>query len=132
MGSKKDKVTPPEAPGADTAPAPADTPNRKKRFSFYKDGKDFVLLSVQRDDQGQPVPGGALVAIPDTPRFDSSQEAKRWVHQSGEKLAGVTVIIVKMCHKLLVAVVSKPEITVTEDTRFQKEDLPEPVAAAAG
>ena len=109
------------APGADTAP-PKATPNRKTRYGFYKDGKDFVLLSVQVDPTtGEPVPNGALSAIPGTERFESATDAEKWIAGKGDQLAGLRVLIVKMCASIRVLVENKPTITVTKDPRFQKE-----------
>ena len=120
MGDQQTKA--PEAPGADTAPAQTGEPKsgRAKRYTFYKDGKDYVLLSVQRDEQGNPVPNGGLSAIPDVPRFESAQEAKRWVQASGEKLQGLTVLVVRMMHRLSVLVENTPRISVTEEKRHQR------------
>lgn len=133
---------PDAAPGAETAPTP--TSNRKKRYSFYDDAKDYVLLAVQADPQtGEPVPNGSLTAIPETPRFESAVEAERWVSQSGEKLAGLRVLVIKMIASIRVLVENKPTITVTKDPRFAKDmadtaavsadvvTTPEPAAATA-
>ena len=144
MAAKKETQTitaadvgelPPEAPGADTAPPPADTPAKRNRHSFYPDGLDYVLVSVQTDDQGESMPNGALSAVPGQRngpkdedgntiklplRFESAQEGERWVRASGDQLAGQLIICVRMMWRLRVLVQQKPVITVTKDERFLK------------
>lgn len=115
------KTAAPEAPGADTAKTPKPTPNRKKRYSYFDDGKDYVILAVQRDESGAPIPNGPLVLVPEVPRFESASEALRWIRQSGEKLQGLKVNVVRMMHSVSVVVENKPQITVNEDKRFERE-----------
>lgn len=117
MGTKA-----PEAPGAETAPQPKPTPGRKKRYSYFEDGKDYLILAVQRDEAtGAPIPNGPLVLIPDVPRFESAAEAMRWIRQSGAQLQGMKVSVVRMMHSVTVVVENKPQITVNEDKRFERE-----------
>lgn len=142
MAAKKTstQAVPPEAPGAETAPAPAETLNRRNRHSFYPDGLDYVLVAVQTDDTGEPLPNGALSAVPgqrEDPkdpdgeklplRFESAQEGERWLRASGEQCAGQLIICVRMMWRMRVLVQQKPVITVTKDERFLK---PKPEAAA--
>lgn len=126
------QTTAPEAPGAETAEAaPKAKSGRAKRYSFYPDGLDYVILGVEQDPEtGAAVPNGKLSAVPGERevngekiglRFETAQEAKRWIQASGEKLQGQTVIVARMMHKLHIAVENKPRITVTEGQRFEKE-----------
>jgi hypothetical protein len=112
----------PVAPGSETAKKSGAVPNRKRRYSFFEDRKDFVLLVVEQQSDGKPKPDGALKPVVDLPRFTSATEAKAWVQASGAKLAGLTVMVVRMCHKLRVLVESQPLVSVFEETRFQKDD----------
>lgn len=137
MVTKKSIVSPPEAPGADTAPPPATQAQKRNRHSFYPDGLDYILVAVQKDDQGEPIPNGALSAVPgqrDHPtevdeqgnptklplRFESAQEGERWVRASGDQLAGELVMCFRAMWRLRVLVQQKPVITVTKDERFLK------------
>ena len=146
MASKKSIVSLPEAPGADTAPPPADTPSKRNRHSFYPDGLDYVLVAVQTDDQGEPLPNGALSAVPgqrDHPtdkdeqgvptklplRVESAQEGERWLRASGEQCAGQLIICVRMMWRMRVLVQQKPVITVTKDERFLKPQVEAPAAS---
>lgn len=115
-----------EAPGAETVPETKTVAARSRRYKFYPDGNDVVLLSVQVDPKtGEPVPNGALAAIPDVPRFPNATEAKRWVEQSGEQLQGLTVLVVRMQKKLRCTVEARPSITVIEDPRYPTDVGPE-------
>ncbi len=139
MAPKKTDPVPPEAPGADTAKSPETQPAKRHRHSFYPDGLDYVLVAVQTDDAGEPLPNGALSAVPgqrEGPpgppdpatgeptkvmlplRFESAQEGERWVRASGDQLAGQLIICVRMMWRLRVLVQQKPVITVTKDERF--------------
>lgn len=107
-----------EAPGAETAEARGR--RSKRRLSHFPDGKDVVLMAVQRDEQGQPIPNGALTMVPDLPRFHSSQEAERWMRAHGEDLAGFKMICVKFCWAAMVAVEQKPLISVNMSDRHEQ------------
>lgn len=113
-----------EAPGGDTAPAQPKKSGRSKRYTFYEDGKDWVLLTIQRDPQsGAQVENGALIAIPGAPRFETSTEAVKWLKTPGETqatLTGFSVLVVKMGHKFSVTVEAQPAITIQEDQRFER------------
>lgn len=109
----------PQSPQAE--PVDRQKTSKARRYSFYPDGKDIVLLCVQRDPSGQPLKNGALTAIPNTPRFTSFVEAKKWIYSSGEKLQGLTILIVKMGRKISVNVENKPRVSVQEDHRFRAE-----------
>lgn len=133
VGDKFVKSDLPEAPGAETAPSPKDVPNRKKRYSFYPDGLDHVLVMVQTDAKGEPLPNGGLTPVPgDRPdpenpdgrlplRFRSHLEAERWIRQSGSQLEGMTILCIKMQFRMRVHVQQKPIVLATKDQRFARD-----------
>lgn len=106
-----------------------EVPARKRRYSFYEDGLDHVILSVQRDESGKAMVNGALSPVPDVPRFASAKDALEWIStQSGNALAGLSVLVVKMEHKIMVVVENRPAVTVHAAPKFARE----PNAASEG
>ncbi len=123
-------------------------PKRARRFNFYPDGLDYVLLAVEQGADGQPVPNGKLSAIPgmrDDPdyvapsdgsddgkpnagklplRFNGAQEAVRWIRASGEQLAGQKITVVRMCEQVEIVVESTPRISVNSTRRHMKSKDP--------
>lgn len=106
-------------------------PGRKRRYSFYEDGKDHVLLTVARNPDGSPVPNGALSPVAGVPRFESAKAALDWIEsESGDKLTGLTVLVAKMEHNVAVVVENKPTVTMQAKQKFMRESAkPEAVPA---
>lgn len=84
-----------ETPGDEAeAPARPVKPTAANRYQLFDDGQgDYRIYEIAKKDAGLPV--GALLPIAEVPGFASSAKARVWINNSGNKLEGKQVLILK-------------------------------------
>ena len=80
-----DEVTAPERPSKPTAA------NRYRLFD--DDGGDYRIYEIAKKAAG--LPAGALLPIAEVPGFASTAKARVWINNSGNKLEGKQLLILK-------------------------------------
>lgn len=100
-----------EAPDDETLP---DGSQKKRRYRILGEGEgDYCIYQIV--GAGQKMPEGTLLPIPETPRFEHTQEAKRWIKaESGDLCAGKQLAIIRFCSILNAEVQMRAVVTITE------------------
>lgn len=106
---------------------PTDTPpngeGKKKRatprrFRLFDDGGgDFRIYEVV--GEGQKLPKGTLVVLPDFVGYESAIAAKKALRASGDKLAGKTLMIFRGVELVRIVVETKPRVMLESKPRQQ-------------
>ena len=107
-------------PGDDAEAQPkASHPTKGRRYRVLGKGEgDYCIYQIAPD--GSDLPKGALVPIPDVPRFESTAEAMRWLRMdSGDKLAGKQVMVFQAMEICTINVVSKPSVSIEKKPKIQ-------------
>ena len=85
-----------ETPGDDPTPpkAPAKKPTAANRYQLFDDGDgDYRIYEIAKKDSG--LPKGSLIPVAGIPGFASTYEARKYINNSGNKLEGKQVMILK-------------------------------------
>ena len=88
-------------PANDQAPTqkPRKIPNRSKRYKLFDDEQgDYRVYQVATGNT-QGSPKGSFVPLPGTPGFEAVAEAKKFLRNSGDKFAGMQIVILRV-HEL--------------------------------
>lgn len=81
-----DEVTPPKAPRK--------KPTAANRYQLFDDGDgDYRIYEIAKQDSGAPK--GSLLPIAGLPGFESTYAARKFINNSGDKLEGKQVMILK-------------------------------------
>lgn len=107
-----------EAP-SDDAPAPAAAKSKKRRKKIPARGNrkrvlgqgegDYLVMLVAPPDMD--VPAGTLLRLPDSPQFENSTDAARWVKQeSGRFQTGQQIAIVRFLDIATLEIETQPRV----------------------
>lgn len=81
-----DSPTPPKAKGK--------KPTAANRYQLFDDGEgDYRIYEIASADKG--LPKGSMLPIPGIPGFESSAAARKFINNSGNKLEGKQLMILK-------------------------------------
>lgn len=99
-------------------------PAKGIRKLFNPDGDVRVYQMITPDhESGMPV--GALVPVPEAPQFLSAAEARRWVkYESGDRLAGMHVLVVQALEEMDIQVATKPTVVITSRPKLDVPTKP--------
>ncbi|MCP4899971.1 MAG: hypothetical protein GY906_23630 [bacterium] len=88
-------------------------PKRGIRKRVLGEGEgDYCIYEIA--SQGSPLPAGALIPIPEVPRFEDTVKAMTWLRkESGDLLAGKQVMIFRAMEILSLQVENKPTVTIS-------------------
>lgn len=111
----------------EVAPEPKKVPQRGVRRRVLGEGEgDYCVYEIV--GPGTKLPQGALLPLPKIPRFESTQEALRWIrNDSGDLLANKQVMVFRACEVLSLTVQQKPVVVISAKP---KRTMNEPKAAA--
>ena len=119
-------------PGDEHTPmrGPRKAPQRGIRKRVLGNGEgDYCIYRIAGKNEPD-VPAGALIPIPDVPRFETTARAIQWIkNSSGDRLAGMQVMVFKAMDILSIQVASKPSIEVLSKPRVVVKD---PTQGAGG
>jgi len=102
-----------ETPTDDAAePGRKKMPKRGIRKRVLGDGEgDYCIYEIA--PQGSQLPKGALLPIPEVPRFEETAHAIRWIkNQSGDRLTGKQVMVFKACEILSLQVTTQAVVKI--------------------
>ena len=72
---------------------------------------DYCIYEIA--SPGADVPRGTLLPIPETPRFESTVEATKWIRtKSGDLLAGKQVMIFRAMEIMTIRVAARPIVEI--------------------
>lgn len=106
-----DEVPTPKAPKAKKVPKAKEVqkPQMANRYRLFDDGQgDYRIYEVANHDG---VPKGTLLPIAGVPGFTQVELAKKWVNNSGDKLQGKQIMILKGCEMCSVRVQTQTVVT---------------------
>lgn len=86
----------PETPTDDPAPPPAKRkkPTAANRYRLFDDDQgDYRIYELAPKDSG--LPRGSLLPIAEVPGFESTHAARKFINNSGNKLEGKQLMILK-------------------------------------
>lgn len=115
----------PETP-TDTVEAPKAKPTAANRYRLFDDEGDYRIYEIAPKDSG--LPKGSLLPIPEVPGFTSSADARKWINNSGNKLEGKQVLILK---GLEICSIQVETSTVVKPKWKQKTPITGPAATEA-
>ena len=110
------QAEPLDAPTGESVPVPSEgkkkVPARGQRKRVLDaEGGDYCIYEIT--GPGNKIPAGALVPIPAIPTFKDTTDALKWIrNESGDKLAGKQVMILRACEILSLTVVQKPTVVI--------------------
>ncbi|MEE8372654.1 MAG: hypothetical protein V3R87_02815 [Dehalococcoidia bacterium] len=106
-------------PGDDTQPKPKRShPSKGRTYRVLGEGEgDYCIYEIT--PQGSQLPLGCLVPIPETPRFESTSQAEKWIRgESMDLLMGKQVMIFKAMEIMTIEVLNRPQISITKKPRI--------------
>lgn len=118
--SSKNNVAPPSptAPdGEQEAVTPRSVPQRGVRKRVLGEGEgDYCIYEIAGPET--QLPRGALLPLPNVPRFVDTGGALKWIrNESGDLLAGKQVMIFRACEVLSLRVQQKPTVVIEAKTK---------------
>lgn len=107
--------------GDDSRPLePRKTRKRANRYRLFGDGDGDYCIYQAIGKGHKTYPEGALVPIPNIPRFESGAKAKQWIRtESGDLLIGMQVMVFKGLDLLQIATASLPRLVISEKPKVQ-------------
>lgn len=94
MSTKTEKA--PATPTDEPAPPKAKgvKPTAANRYQLFDDGQgDYRIYEIAKQDSG--LPKGAMLPIAEVPGFESTADARKFINNSGNKLEGKQMMILK-------------------------------------
>ncbi len=108
-------------PGDDATPkqSTAIHPTKGRRFRVMGTGEgDYCIYQIAPQDS--QLPPGALLPLPEVPRFENHAAAMKWVrNDSGDLLAGKQVMVFCAHEILTITVENRPKVTINAKPKVQ-------------
>lgn len=102
-----------ETPTDDPSPpkAPRAKPTAANRYQLFDDGEgDYRIYEIAAKDSN--LPKGALLPIAEVPGFPGTHQARKFINNSGDRLQGKQMMILKGLEILSVDVVTVSKVSV--------------------
>jgi hypothetical protein len=110
-----------QTPGDDASPQSASAihPTKGRRFRVMGAGEgDYCIYQIAPQDS--QLPQGALVPLPEVPRFENHAGAMKWVrNDSGDLLAGKQVMVFCAHEILTITVENRPKVSINAKPKVQ-------------
>jgi len=103
-------------------PAKKKVPARGTRKRVLGEGEgDYLIMQVHPGGDG--IPAKAMLPIPDTPQFENTNVAMKWIRQEGaEILAGKQLAIIAVKELLNIEVQQKPTVRIATKAKITVND----------
>ena len=108
--------------GKTQKPARKAVPGRGIRKRILGKGEgDYCIYEIA--GTASDFPAGSLIPIPETPRFESTTEAVRWIKaESGDLLTGKQIMVFRAMEIMTIRVSSKPMIEIESKPKIVVND----------
>lgn len=114
------------------AAKPRKQPNRSKRYKVFDDEQgDYRIYQVTTGPTASPVPKGSFLPIPASPGFNSATEAKKFLRGSGDKFAGMQLVILRVHELVSIQIEREPRAVMNFKPKKPVDRKPPDKVAAA-